>query len=132
MNIELAGTILSIDQNGNSLLLLVPNQNNGQTVNLFARGGTLNGEAGISGYANDNDGYGVNMLASNGTNKVQIIGLPVTNEIQYKAVVHKFDGKIINLEIIPKDFPDDTTAAAGGVEIGEDYHDNGIKRVRIA
>lgn len=71
------------------------------------------------------------MLSSDGTNIVQIIGNPQLNTIGYVAATHTFVGKIINPDIVAKNFADDAAAAIGGVAVGEDYHTDGVKKVRI-
>lgn len=54
------------------------------------------------------------------------------NAATYTADTHTFNGKIINPDIVAKNFADDAAAATGGVEIGEDYHTDGVKKVRIS
>lgn len=68
---------------------------------------------------------------SAGGNNTKLQVNDINQTIVHTANAHTFNGKIINPDIVAKNFADDIAAAAGNVAIGEDYHTDGIKKVRI-
>lgn len=98
-----------------------------QSPNLLTYGG-------ISIYC-DNDDVEVyinsNFNDGDKQSNIALISHSGFTSMVYTSDTHTFNGKIIVPDIVAKNFADDAAAALGGVELGEDYHTDGVKKVRI-
>ncbi len=83
--------------------------------------------------SNSDDGYKFFIQAHDeNTGSVAIVGNVVDNTITYTAGVHSIRNAIVATDLLLLDFVDDAAAAAGGVVIGQLYHNSGALRIRLS
>lgn len=132
-NVDLADNKLSFQYDGIDLFVLDPTDGNEKfyltawnpTSISYSRivGNTLESSSNLVIQALFNDGEQNSSITLNADEG--------SKNIDYSADTHTFNGKIIIPGIVAKNFADDAAAEIGGVEIGEDYHTDGVKKVRI-
>lgn len=125
--VDLDGKLLSVLNGSVGLLQFDPV---GFQTGLSANNGTAGSSLTLN---SDLAGANVNFTigSDDGVNNTNIQGDAIDNSIIYTAAFHTFNGKIINPDIVSKNFVDDASAQTGGVAVGEDYHTDGVKKVRI-
>jgi hypothetical protein len=104
-----------------------PNYNPGPYNNIIASFSVINGDNSTIGY--NNIFGGANNIISGTTSGATLLGMsnytPTRNDATFAMAY-------VMTNYASYNFADDTAAAAGGVVLGQVYHNNGTLRIRIA
>jgi hypothetical protein len=131
----LAGNTFNINQGSNDFFSVNGEDGNqGFRVQAIDPTGDSNG-AKIQGFVDETEAtVYLEAAYQDGTKdaKINLYANTTSGEIEYTADLHEFTGRSVGTTRVEDNYADDAAAAAGGIEVGGNYHTSGACKIRLA